>query len=718
DYPLYFQALDEERAIVANDAATDPRTSEFSEGYLDVNGITSMMDTPLYSRGTVIGVVCHEHIGPPRVWTTEEQQFAGSLADLATRALESSDRRQAEESLRESEKRTREILVHALDAIVTVGEDSVITEWNPRAEIVFGWSHEEVIGKSLFDTVIPERDHRNHRVGMLQFLETGEGSILNQRVEVTARDKAGREFPVELSISPMRIGDTWVFSAFVRDITARVRAEQEIHELNARLEERVHERTDQLNTAVVQKEHLLQDLRANSIELVDKLCELEHKSEVIAKDLARAQIIQRALLPAQAPHLEMVHVDALYRPGMNVGGDLYDVASLEDGLVALYVADATGHGVCAAMLSVLFKQRLEMCDESGRALDPSEVLRRVNDRLCGDVLTPGLFLTAAYILLDTKTYELRAASAGHTPMLLRRANGETLLLERTGPALGIEEHPRFLQHELTLRQGDRLILYTDGLTDGLEASGPAGIRELLLPALTGDSTEGPRRLRRLYNRAKNRARDSANGDGVDDVTLLLLEVGDGSSHLDNDPAIAVPVTDDIIPQPSTSPPPKAPGGDLWIAEGEQETYLAVRGRGTWTSSDTFRSLALASLNSGKRLTIDLAGCAYLDSAFLGTLHEIVVGDGQGLTSVLSPRPAVRETFRELGLERVLAAVRDDAAAPPSEPSPVTQRSSSRENQRRLLRAHETLAALSEENRSRFASVVEALRRELGEKGPD
>ena len=65
DYPLYFQALDEERAIVANDAATDPRTSEFSEGYLDVNGITSMMDTPLYSKGTVIGVVCHEHIGPP-----------------------------------------------------------------------------------------------------------------------------------------------------------------------------------------------------------------------------------------------------------------------------------------------------------------------------------------------------------------------------------------------------------------------------------------------------------------------------------------------------------------------------------------------------------------------------------------------------------------------------------------------------------------------------
>lgn len=497
-----------------------------------------------------------------------------------------------------------------------------------------------------------------------------------------------------------------------------MRAEQEIHELNARLEERVHERTDQLKTAVVQKEHLLQELRASSIELVDKLCELEHKSEVIAKDLARAQIIQRALLPAQAPHLEMAHVDALYRPGMSVGGDLYDVVCLDDGLVALYVADATGHGVSAAMLSVLFKQRLEMSDENGRALAPGLVLQRVNERLYGDVLTPGLFLTAAYVLLDTKTNQLRAASAGHPPMFLRRANGETQLLERTGPALGIEEDPRFSEHALTLEHGDRLILYTDGLTDGIESDGPDGIRDLLLPALTGDSKGAPKRLRKLYSKARQRARAAANGDGGDDVTLLLLEVGSGHSHLDNDPAIAAPVTDDIFPLPTSTAPSCAPGADLWIADSELETYLAVRGRGTWTSSDTFRSLALAALRSGKRLTIDLAGCEYLDSAFLGTLHEIVVNDEQGLTSILRPRDSVRELFSELGLDQVLAAVREDASAPPCELAPVTQKSTSRESQRRLLLAHETLAGLSEENRVRFSGVVEALRKELGQQESD
>ncbi len=714
DYPIYFQALDEERTIVADDACTDPRTAEFTDGYLDVYGITSLLDAPLRTRGTTIGIVCHEHIGPARVWTSEEQLFAGSLADLATLALESSERRQAMQALQHSELRTREILANALDAIVTIDEHSRIVDWNPQAEIVFGWSSAEAIGKTLYDTVIPPSEHSRHREGMKHYLATGEAPIFNKRIEIEAMDNTGRKFPVELSVSPLHIGGSRVFSAFIRDITSRVRAELEIHELNANLEARVQERTAQLKTAVVQKEALLEQLRANSVDLVDKLRELDHKSEVIRNDLKRAQAIQRALLPSHPPQLESVHVNALFRPGMSVGGDLYDVSKLDDGLIALYVADATGHGVAAAMLSVLFKQRLEMCDQAGRTLGPAEVLTRVNERLCADMLTPGMFLTAAYILFDTKTFELRAASAGHTPMLLLREDGECMLLERTGPALGIAKTPDFAEHRLEMRSGDRLILYTDGLTDGMESQGTDGLRDLITAAMTDATLDGPGKLRKLYDGAAARARLTAGGEGADDVTLLTLEVRSGLSHLDNDPEDDGPSTEETLREPAETSASRSPAYELWIASDKQETYLDLRGRGTWTSADAFRIHAKAALNAGHDLSIDLANCTALDSTFLGTLHEIVTLDAAGHAQLRGPNEVVRGLFEELGLKEVLASIRTDEFEPPTEQTLVPEDQPTRDSHRLLLQAHETLSELSEENRERFSGVVEALRAEMGD----
>ncbi len=101
----------------------------------------------------------------------------------------------------QSEVLTREIIAHALDVIVIVDESGYITDWNPRAETVFGRSREEAIGMTLFDSVIPPRHHEAHRIGMQRYLEHGEGPILNKRIESTGSDKQGREFPVELTVS-------------------------------------------------------------------------------------------------------------------------------------------------------------------------------------------------------------------------------------------------------------------------------------------------------------------------------------------------------------------------------------------------------------------------------------------------------------------------------------------------------------------------------------
>ncbi|NJN69624.1 MAG: PAS domain S-box protein [Nitrospira sp.] len=105
DYPKYFGELATERIVAADDAQMDSRTAEFATAYLAPLGITSMLDVPIRSEGKMIGVICHEHIGPRRRWTLEEQHFAASIANTVALAIEAADRRKVEQALRTSEGR-------------------------------------------------------------------------------------------------------------------------------------------------------------------------------------------------------------------------------------------------------------------------------------------------------------------------------------------------------------------------------------------------------------------------------------------------------------------------------------------------------------------------------------------------------------------------------------------------------------------------------------
>jgi diguanylate cyclase (GGDEF)-like protein/PAS domain S-box-containing protein len=99
-YPAYFRALESERTIAASDARLDPRTSAFTETYLDPLGVTSMLDAPIRRLGHTAGIVCFEHTGPRRTWSSEEDHFASSIADLVAMAMDAHDRREAQEALR------------------------------------------------------------------------------------------------------------------------------------------------------------------------------------------------------------------------------------------------------------------------------------------------------------------------------------------------------------------------------------------------------------------------------------------------------------------------------------------------------------------------------------------------------------------------------------------------------------------------------------------
>ena len=118
------------------------------------------------------------------------------------------------------------MLDEALDAVVTMDAQGVITGWNTQAKVIFGWSRQEALGRGLSETIIPERQRDAHERGLRHFLATGEGAVLNRRIEMTALARDGREFPIELSVTPLKLGNTWTFGAFIRDITERKRREE------------------------------------------------------------------------------------------------------------------------------------------------------------------------------------------------------------------------------------------------------------------------------------------------------------------------------------------------------------------------------------------------------------------------------------------------------------------------------------------------------------
>jgi PAS domain S-box-containing protein len=154
------------------------------------------------------------------------QAFMGVTAvmTLALAAGVSEDRR-AEAARRREEANTRAILDMALDAVIGMDEQGVITNWNPRAEVIFGWTAGEAVGKKLSEVVIPPQYREAHIRGLRHFLATGQGPVLNRRIEITALRRDGTEFPVELSILPFKVGASYRFNAFIADITERKRAE-------------------------------------------------------------------------------------------------------------------------------------------------------------------------------------------------------------------------------------------------------------------------------------------------------------------------------------------------------------------------------------------------------------------------------------------------------------------------------------------------------------
>lgn len=201
-------------------------------------------------------------------------------------------------------------------------------------------------------------------------------------------------------------------------------------------------------------------LRSMREQVVEQKEQLETWRENLEEDLAAAQRTQRSLIPQRPPALAGWEVAAFYRPVIQVGGDIYGWLSLRDGRILFWIADATGHGAAAALLTTFAKLLFYHASVENDA--PAQIMHAV-DRDFRSILGARSFMTAMCVALDAQTGQASIVGAGHPPLLVARHDGAVEAIASESPPLGLMAAPNFRETTLQMGSGDVFLLYTDGL---------------------------------------------------------------------------------------------------------------------------------------------------------------------------------------------------------------------------------------------------------------
>ncbi len=189
------------------------------------------------------------------------------------------------------------------------------------------------------------------------------------------------------------------------------------------------------------------------------------RMEEMDEEMRLAARLQRDFLPRRLPEVGQSRFAVLYRPATWVSGDIYDIVRLDETHVGFYVADAVGHGMPAALLTMFIKKALQMKRIVGHTYElvtPHVSLGELNTDICDQNLSSCQFCTAVYCVLDTATMMLTYSRAGHPEPVLIHADGRVETLQGPGSLLGVFPDEQFESQQTPLQPGDRLVLYTDG----------------------------------------------------------------------------------------------------------------------------------------------------------------------------------------------------------------------------------------------------------------
>ena len=393
-------------------------------------GVRAVIAVPVVSGDGPVGVMEFLATAPE----PESRERIDAITLVGQQLAEYLSRVRVEERLRRSEASSASIVRAALDCIVTMDHRGRVVDLNPAAETVFGYRRDDVIGERLADLIIPPALRDAHQRSVREYVETGQASILNRRLELEGMRADGTTFPAELTVTRLGISDPPVFAGFIRDITDRRQADEQ---------------------------------RARLIET-----------------------LQRTLLPPHLPEVPGLELGAAYRAGsegLQVGGDFYDVFELERGRWALVLGDVSGKGVEAAVLTSALRHAARAA--AVRHREPRDVVAALNRAMLRDT-GRGEFFTAVYATLELAADAVRVCltSSGHPlPLLVRGRDVQPV--GRPGTLLGAFGAITAHQAEVVLRGDDLLVLYTDGVTEAKTPDGRFGT-DRLMSLLSGGAAGG------------------------------------------------------------------------------------------------------------------------------------------------------------------------------------------------------------------------------------
>jgi len=388
-------------------------------------------------------------------------------------------RKHFQDALIESERHTRLIIESSLSAIVIMDSYGIITDWNHQAEKMFGWSRMEAIGQRLAELVIPRRFHDAHWQGLQTFLLTGKERLLNRLIEHVAIRRDRTEFPVELSISPLKLGNAYSFSGFIHDITARKDAERQIQQA-------------QVNLAIAQSE------------------------------LKIAQQIQASLLPSEPIKSSHFEVTGICLPADKIGGDYFDYFFRDKNRLDMVISDVSGHSIGPALFMV--ETRSAIRTQVNALRTPAETLNVLNNFLFEDLNKSDYFITLFYLQYDIANQQLSFANAGHPPpLLLSPFQNECRQLDADGLILGIRENVVFEEKTTSLGKGDLLLIYTDGLTEAENSDGEFFGLERVSDIFIQYAQLTPQKI--IHNILEELKQFCQKDTFKDDITLMVFKRG-------------------------------------------------------------------------------------------------------------------------------------------------------------------------------------------------
>jgi len=258
---------------------------------------------------------------------------------------------------------------------------------------------------------------------------------------------------------------------------------------------------------------------------IDKGRVRRQQRQVAAREFSEAQRIQRKLLPASLPQVDGCELAASWKPAAGVGGDCYDAIAFGRTRLALSIADVVGKGIPAALLMSNLQAAVRAF--ASETAEPAGLCQQVNRILCGNI-AEGRFISFFYCIVDTERHTVTYANAGHYAPVLLQTDGSVERLAAGGPVLGVFNDAVYEQRQVNVGSGDRIVLFTDGITDVRAAGADEHAAEYQdfgedrLVALAQEHRASSAAV--LQERVAAAVSAFAGGEFQDDATLIVVAV--------------------------------------------------------------------------------------------------------------------------------------------------------------------------------------------------